>query len=160
MSQCNVCWQDETEIDSEKHDHPIALVIVDNEQTALLAEQWLGTYALCNCHWWVADRDRSLPIVGDKKPTRNRQETNKISVFVTFQTFSKLRNCATKLIRPSYCAFCLECQGQQGLHGREGQDTRCKMRRTHCVAVGHKPTHSSCLHRIPQPLFVFSCLHR
>ena len=25
MSQCNVCWRDETEVDSSKHDHPITL---------------------------------------------------------------------------------------------------------------------------------------
>ena len=32
-------------------------------------------------------------------------------------------------------------------------------RRTRCVALGHKPTDFSCLHLIPQPLFVISCLH-
>ena len=78
------------------------------------------------------------------------------SCCLQFQMFSKLRDCAAKLIRPSYCAFCLECQG---LCGREGHDTKCKTRRTHFVTGGHKPTDSSCLHPIPQPLFVISCLH-
>ena len=72
-----------------------------------------------------------------REPTRSL--LRRLVFFVQFQTFSKLRDCATKLIRPSDCAFHLKCQGHQclqGLCGHEGNDTKCKMRRTHC-AIQH-----------------------
>ena len=128
-----------------------------NKLCFLLNSDWALMHSATVTNKWpiVANCRRQE---ANKKPTRDQQNHHMAVFFVEFQMFSKLGDCTTNLIRPSYCAFCLEHQGSQGLRSREGHDTRCKTRRTHCVTVGHKPTDSSCLHPIPQPLFVVSCL--
>ena len=85
-----------------------------------------------HCRLW-ATRSRQKADKADKTLTRHRQDHH-MAVFFTFR---------------------LKCQG---LCGREGHCTRCKPRKSDCVAGGHKPTDSSCLNLIPQPLFLIACL--
>ena len=81
MSQCNVCWQDETEVDSAKHDHTIALS--HGWQQTNCTSSWTVTRHSCTLQLspmsgrWVAGCDQSLPVAGNKKPTRDRLEADK-----------------------------------------------------------------------------------